>query len=113
MPTPPTREAVKAYLSSIEADSWTDDQVDQALEAEIANQLKVCRLPADPAAPADPLPWPADLVDALCRRVARSLALRQLPLGVQASAGENIVRVGGLDAEVRRLESPFRKLILG
>lgn len=113
MPTAPDLDDVKAYLASIDASSWPDDQVQDALDAELANQIRVCKLPVDPAPPAAPLPWPDDLADALCRRVARNLALRQLPLGVQAGGAENIVRVGGLDAEVRRLEGPHRKVLLG
>lgn len=58
----------------------------------------------------------SDLTEALCRRVAHNLALRNLPLGVQASVTEAAIaqtRVGGTDAEVSRLEAPFRKLAVG
>lgn len=57
-----------------------------------------------------------DLNEALFRRVAHNLALRTLPLGVQASLAEGAVattRVGGTDAEVRRLEAPFRRRTVG
>lgn len=60
--------------------------------------------------------WPADLVEALYRRVAHNLALRGLPLGVQASFATSSVatnRVGGTDAEVRRLEAPYRRVSIG
>lgn len=114
MPTPPDVPAVKDYLGTDH--SWTDAQVEAALEAETAAQARVVKFPPDPADPAAPLPYPADLAEALCRRVAHNLALRALPLGVQATISEMAVAttsVGGTDAEVRRLERPHRKRILG
>lgn len=61
-------------------------------------------------------PWESDLAEALNRRVAHNLALRGLPLGVQASITDTAVatnRVGGTDAEVKRLEAPYRRLVVG
>jgi hypothetical protein len=57
--------------------------------------------------------WPPDLVEALCRRVAHNLAVRSNPSGVQVAESEfgvTSLRVGGLDPEVRRLESPHRSV---
>lgn len=113
MPTPPNLAAVKAYLGT--EHSWSDTEVEEARLAELGNQLAVCRVPVDPD-PQAPLPYPADLDEALCRRVAHNLALRRLPLGVQANFSDTSVatnRVGGLDAEVARLEGPWRKVLLG
>jgi hypothetical protein len=114
MPTPPDLSAVKTYLGSDH--SWSDPEISSALASETAAQVRVVRFPPDPDAPAAPLPYPADLAEALCRRVAHNLALRALPLGVQATISEMAVAttsVGGTDAEVRRLERPHRKLVLG
>jgi len=114
MPTPPSIADVNAYLGT--EHSWTPAQVSAALAAETAAQARACRLPADPPAPAAPTPYPADLAEALCRRVAHNLALRALPLGVSANISEMSVattKVGGTDAEVRRLEAPYRKLVIG
>jgi hypothetical protein len=113
VPTAPDLAAVKAYLG--DSGSWDDDAIDAARLAEIGNQSAMCRLPVDPD-PESPLPYPADLAEALCRRVAHNLALRALPLGVQANVSDMSVattRVGGMDAEVRRLEGPYRKLPVG
>jgi len=110
MPTPPDLTAVKAYLGP--ASGYTDEAVNSALTAETAAQAKACRLPAD-ADPDDPGPYPADLGEALCRRVAHNLALRPIPLGVTASFADGAVatnRVGGTDAEVARLERPYLKM---
>lgn len=104
----PTATNVMEYLG--DASSWDETSVSSALAAEKAAQARVCRVPADVA------DWPADLTEALCRRVQHNLALRNLPLGIQASVSEMAVqniRVGGTDAEVRRLEAPFRKLAVG
>ncbi|MGL5851631.1 MAG: hypothetical protein ACRCZD_12705 [Phycicoccus sp.] len=60
--------------------------------------------------------WPADLTEALCRRVAHNLALRGLPTGVAVSMSEMAVstrQVGGLNAEVARLEGPHRRITVG
>lgn len=114
MPTPPTMPDVKAYLGADH--SWTDVQVEAAYVAETAAQAAVVKFPADPAEPAEPLPYPADLAEALCRRVAHNLALRGVPLGVSVDLTEAAVaatRVGGTDAEVRRLEAPHRKRRVG
>ena len=104
----PDLTAVVEYLGDTNA--WDDTVVASALASEASAQARRCRIPAVEA------DWPDDLAEALCRRVAVNLALRSLPLGVQASISEAAVaqtRVGGGDAEVRRLEAPFRKLIVG
>lgn len=104
----PDLAAVTEYLG--DGSSWADDDVSSALAAEKAAQSRRCRVPAD----ADE--WPADLTEALCRRVAVNLANRNLPLGVQASISEAAVaqtRVGGSDREVGRLEAPYRRLAVG
>lgn len=113
MPTAPTFGEVSSYLGP---DSGFDDgAIAEALTAEIAAQSRVVRFPADPALPADPLPYPDDLREALFRRVAHNLALRRLPLGVQATLSDTAVatnHVGGTDAEVARLERPHRKRVV-
>ncbi|KHL18538.1 hypothetical protein CLV56_4006 [Mumia flava] len=99
---------VMAYLD--DSSSWSDSVISSALASEKAAQAVRCRVPGD----ADD--WPADLVEALCRRVAVNLANRALPLGVQASISEAAVaqtRVGGTDREVTRLEAPYRRVTLG
>lgn len=115
MPVEPTVTEAIAYLAATGA-TYTETVVTPVLAAERAAQAKRCRFPADPPAPADPLPYPADLKEALFRRVAHTLAVRPLPLGVQANLSEfgaTTTRVGGTDPEVRRLEAPHRKLVKG
>lgn len=116
MATPaPDVTAVQAYLG---ADAgWDNPTVTSALLTETAAQKAACRIPqdlTDPLVPVDD--YPADLAEALCRRVAVNLANRSLPLGIQTTASEfggSVARVGGQDREVRRLEGPYRKRAVG
>lgn len=113
MPTPPDLAALKVYLG-IDADDHTrDTELDGVLAVEIAAQRLVVRAAAfgvDPVPPGLPLPYPADLAEAVCRRVARNLALRNVPLAVlQSDAEGGPTATPGKDPEIRRLEGPHRK----
>jgi hypothetical protein len=104
--TPPTVAEVTTYLGDV---SWGAPEITSAYTAEVAGQADVCRLPVDRA-------YTPAHAEALCRRVAHNLALRALPLGLQATVTDVAVAtrsVGGLDAEVRRLEAPYRKALIG
>ena len=104
MPAPTVTE-LKVYLG---ASSYSDDQLLSALEAETAAQARVCRVPAADAV------WPADIAEALKRRVARNLAMRGIPLAMfQGDADGGTLIPPNRDPEVRRLEGPKRKLKLG
>lgn len=100
----PNTDDVADYLGDSAA-SWTTEELQDALDAEAAAQRSLCRVGAV---------YPADLRQALLRRVTRNLALRSLPLAVlrgDAEAGDTILP--GRDPEVRRLEGPHRKLVAG
>lgn len=108
MATPTADEARTNYLGPDSEHHKAD--VDSAFAAERAAQAHRCRVPDDDA------DWPADLIEALYRRVATNLANRGLPLAIQTSysdVGGGFARVGGLDPEVRRLEAPYRKVVIG
>ncbi|MGL5928605.1 MAG: hypothetical protein ACRCY8_06695, partial [Dermatophilaceae bacterium] len=60
--------------------------------------------------------WDADLTEALFRRVSRNLAIRGLPLGIAVNVSEMAVStrsIGGVDAEIARLESGYRAITVG
>lgn len=100
----PTASDVVAYMG---ASSWTVDQIDDALAAELDAQRAVCRVGAY---------YGADLRNALLRRVQRNLTMRRLPLALlqgDAGAGEASTMPPGRDPEVRRLEGPYRKVVIG
>jgi hypothetical protein len=87
--------------------SWTDAQIQGALDTESAAQAAVCRVGAI---------YSADLREALLRRVMCNLSRRGLPLAVlqgDAEAGSSSVMPPGRDPEVRRLEGPYRRLAVG
>ncbi|HYF74137.1 MAG TPA: hypothetical protein VD864_15000 [Nocardioides sp.] len=96
---PTTADAID-YMG--DSSSWGDADVADALQAELAAQETKCRIPAG---------WPADIKHALFRRVQRNLAMRNLPLGLTTpDADGQRDRVPGWDAEIRRLEGPYRRL---
>lgn len=99
----PTLVDVKAYLGPT---SFGDAEITDALNAEAASQRRLCQIPAD---------YPADLAQALKRRVARNLALRGLPLAVlrgDSEGGDSTV-LPGRDPEVKRLEAGYRRVTVG
>jgi hypothetical protein len=99
----PDVEELKGYLGDTSA---TDDEIEDALDAEMAAQLRLCDVPAA---------YPDDLRQALKRRVARNLAARGVPIAQFTSFDTGAVtsRVTRTDAEVVRLEAPFRKVVVG
>jgi hypothetical protein len=98
----PDVDDVRAYL---DGDSYDDEQIAGALAAESDAQRRVCSVPAA---------YPNDLREALLRRVQRNLVMRAQPLMVIPGAEDGAPSViPSRDAEVRRLEAPFRKLIVG
>lgn len=72
-----------------------------AYSAEVADQASRCRVN----------PYNAALAEALHRRVARSMAMRNVPLGVVMDENGG-TRIGAVDPEVRRLEGPYRRLAI-
>ena len=96
----PTAADVEDYLGE---DSTTTEVIQDALDAEASAQRKACKVPAF---------YPADLRQALLRRVARNLALRGIPLAVlRGDAETGSLTLPGKDPEVRRLEGPYRALV--
>lgn len=103
----PTVQDVDDYLTSGTGEhSWTTDDMAGALAAEEAAQRRVCKIGAF---------YPADLREALLRRVQRNLAMRPNALAIlrgDADGGDSTTLPQN-DPEVRRLERPYRKLPLG
>lgn len=98
----PDAAAVVEYIGPT---SHTLAEVQDALDAEAAAQRSVCRVRAV---------YPPDLRQALLRRAHRNLMLRQLPLAIhQGDAEAGPMLLPGRDPEVRRLEAPHRKLVMG
>lgn len=96
----PTVDDVERYLVET---SWTADEIQDALDAEEADQRRRCR-----TAPT----YPKSLFRALVRRTARALAVQAVLLGLQDSEGF-VRRIPVWDGEIRRYEGPYRKVVLG
>jgi len=98
----PDTTAIQDYLRDDPVVAATAEEIEQALIAETCAQADRCRVE----------PYTDALAEALMRRVARNLAMRSVPLGVQADemGGKYI---GSNDPEVRRLEGPYRRLVVG
>jgi hypothetical protein len=105
---PPNLEAVTSGLG--DDVTATPEQIAEAYAEEVEAQAAACRIPD-----ADPTPaYPVALAGALRRRVAVNLALRSLPLAAAGTLPDpaNVTGVAA-DPEVRRLEGPHRKMIVG
>lgn len=112
----PTLTEVKEYLELLglteynslgtpsETLIYTDAQIADAMAAEKSSQASICKVPAT-----DEEDWPADLVAAFKRRVARHLKMGSVVLGVMMDF-DNGFRISGLDAETRRLEAPYKRI---
>lgn len=104
-----TLDDVKAYLLSVgvPASRYTDPQLTTVIATETAAQAKKC------AGVGGTLP---DLNEALQRRVFVNLARRSLALGLTEFSGDGDgyrQRLPAYDVEIRRLEAPYRKLVVG
>jgi hypothetical protein len=96
-PQVPTAAQVAARLGKSE-----DAALTGAYVAELEAQADRCRVE----------PYASALGEALVRRVSRNLAMRNLPLGVSIDETGS-TRIGSNDPEVRRLEGPYRKTLIG
>lgn len=97
-----TIAALREYLVDTSA---SDAELLDALTAERFAQAARCRV--DPFTP--------DLLQALKRRVARNLAARRVPVATFTAfdSGQTTQRVPASDAEIRRLEGPYRRMVVG
>ena len=96
-----TLPEIKAYLGTA-AERWTDEQITDAWNVEWVHQDEVI----SGSSPA--------LDGALLRRIQRSLEIRGMTGGgVGFDPETGAPAFGRNDPEVRRLEAPFRKVILG
>lgn len=95
---------LRDYLTSAGlSTSWTEQEIDDVLQAEAAAQSRTCWTPNSDDG------WAPDLAEALRRRVLRSLAARKTPLGFAVVGDLETARVSGRDSEITRLEAPFRR----
>ena len=100
-----TLDDVKDYLASVgvPAGRYSDDLLNKVIATEQSAQAHKCHTIRPP-----------DMLEALARRVQVNLAKRGLPLGViEQSDDRGRVFMPTFDPEIRRLEAPYRKLVIG
>lgn len=94
---------VKSYLKG--TTSWSDAEIQKALDAETFAQRNRCRVRAEMV---------PDLREALMRRVACNLGRRAITVGgVQQGDAEAAAPLPTYDPEIRRLEGPYRRVLIG
>lgn len=104
MKRPPPDVAKVRRWTGVSASSISDEDLGLVLEAEVDGQAEVCRVD----------PYNAALYQAVLRRCARHLAARGVPLGMTSGEAEyGPARLASFDAEVERLEGPYRIAVTG
>jgi len=113
MTTLPALADVRAWCQ-VGATSVDDGQLQLVINGELDNQAKSCRI-GDPADETPPVDYPPALTQAIYRRVARELSGRQVPLGIVGDPASEYgaSRLATFDAEVERLEGPYRMVVFG
>lgn len=110
MGTIPDEATIRAWLNLSDS-SMTVTELEAVRAGELANQLRVCRIPGCPDYIEDD--YPDDLVMALLRRCGRAVAARGVPLGVVGSDEYGPSRLPAFDAEIERYERPHRRVVFG
>jgi hypothetical protein len=106
----PTAAELRDWMS-LTATQLTDHDLGVIRSGEIASQRAECRIPATLVTAGL---VPAPLVESMYRRVARAVAARGIPLGTRSGDGEfGPVTIVSYDAEITRLEGPFRRFVTG
>lgn len=104
----PDADELSDWLGGVDAHSWETADLTGVLAAESAAQRRVCDIPAA---------YPDDLRQALLRRAARALDMRrQLTEQPRTEGGDFDLppaAAPGRDAEIRRYEGPFRRIVIG
>jgi hypothetical protein len=102
-PAQPALDDVRAWIGVPET-VISDEQLQVVIDAEEAVQAKLCRV----------VPWVWPLTQALYRRVGREVAAMSLPLGtIGADSETGVANLPTYDAEIQRLERPYRLVVLG
>jgi len=102
--SPPPTSDVREWIK-VPATVLSDDQLAQVVDAEALLQARLCTTGETLS---------SDLVQAIYRRVARTVAARGIPLGMLGGDSEfGTARLSRFDAEIERLEGPNRKLVFG
>lgn len=105
-PTPayPDADAVRAF-TGVTVKALSDVDLAIIMGGEQAAQTRLCRVTG---ATLDP-----GLAAAFMRRCARAIAAKGVPLGMVGDAEYGPSRLPMFDAEIERIEGPFRTVVMG
>lgn len=110
----PNLEQVRAWVG-VPTTALSDEDLQQILDAELAIQARLLRLPEDP----DPetgleATYPEPLARSCLRRCQRQVAARNVPLGVLGAEGAEFgpLTMPSWDVEVARLEASYRMPVI-
>lgn len=104
----PSVSEVRAWCQ-VASTSLTDVQLQLVMDGELDQQQLYCSWDGAPDT------YPAALAQALYRRVGRVVAGRGVPLGLvgDPASEAGAMRLATFDAEVERLEGPYRLVVFG
>lgn len=103
----PTLIEVREFIL-VSASDASDNVLQAIYDGELEDQQALCKASAFIGE------YPAALQLALYRRIARTCAMRGIPLGfVSTAEGNSPSAIASLDVEIRRFERPHRKLVVG
>lgn len=108
VPAPPPAYPLLADIrtwTGVTAASLADEVLQGIADGEQSAQMRMCRVAGDTLDPA--------LRAAFMRRCARAIAARGVPLGMVGDAEYGPARLPSFDAEIERLEGPWRKVVMG
>lgn len=104
----PTLVEVREFIL-VSASDASDDVLQEIYDGELLDQFSVCK---EEIQFEDN--YVANLRLALYRRIARTCALRGIPLGfLSTGEGNDPSAVANLDVEIRRFERPHRRMVAG
>ncbi len=110
----PDLAQVRAWIK-VPSTAISDQDLEQILDAELAIQARICRVPVDPDPDTgDEATYPAALSRSALRRCQREVAARALPLGVLGgdSTEYGPITLRAWDAEITRLEASYRQVVI-
>lgn len=99
----PTAQQFRDYATE-DFGNYEDDEIESTIATEAQAQRGVCRVGAV---------IPDDLWEALLRRVRVNLSRRTQPVLVTVDSDGTNTFLPSRDPEVRRLEGPYRKMVMG
>jgi len=109
----PDLAAVRKWVN-VPASYLPDEDLGRMFSAAVGVVAEACRVPRGETGDPAPTGWPPALVEAVLRRVQRSIAARNLPLGYIDQASEyGPAKIPAYDVLIEELEGRYRRVVFG